>query len=136
MIKKIGGVAIATGSIAVMAEFYKSVGLEVQSVETDKDQKVKVATMKVGESQIQLFEPVDDTSPVARFIEQNGEGVHHICLEVEDLQGQLDSLKEKNVKLIDSKPRVGLGGRLSAYIDPESTGGVLVELVEQPVEQE
>jgi methylmalonyl-CoA/ethylmalonyl-CoA epimerase len=136
MIKRISGVAIATESIAVMAEFYKSIGLEVASVETLKDRKIKVAAMKMGETTIQLIEPTDDSSPLIRFLEEKGEGIHHITLEVDDIAGQLEHLKELNVALIDEKPRAGAQGSLVAFIGPESTGGVLIELCEVGAEEE
>jgi methylmalonyl-CoA/ethylmalonyl-CoA epimerase len=134
MIKRISGVAIATESIAVMAEFYKSMGLEVHSVEVLKDQKIKIAAMKIGETTIQLVEPTDETSPLVRFIKEKGEGIHHITLEVDDIAGQLANLKDRNVSLIDEEPRVGLSGNLLAFIGPESAGGVLIELCEVTAE--
>ena len=133
MIKKISHVGIATRSIAVLSEFYKTLGLEIESTEIVEDQKVQVALMKVGESSIELIEATEEDSVVARFIEKRGEGIHHIAIEVDNLQDHLDRLKEKSVKLIDKSQRRGAQGRLIAFIHPESTGGVLVEL-SQPVE--
>ena len=133
MIKKISHVGIATHSIAVLSEFYKTLGLEVESTEIVEDQKVQVALMKVGESSIELIEATEEDSVVARFLEKRGGGIHHIAIEVDNLQDHLDRLKEKNVKLIDRNPRLGAQGRLIAFIHPESTGGVLIEL-SQPVE--
>lgn len=128
MIKRISHVAIATRSIAVMAEFYKMIGLEVSTREVIRDQKAKVAIMKVGDSAVELIEATEEGSPISRFIEKNGEGVHHISFEVDNLREQLDFLKEKNVKLVDEKPRKGAEGNLIAFVHPHSTGGVLVEL--------
>jgi len=133
MIRKISHVGIATHSIAVLSEFYKTLGLEIESTEIVEDQKVQVALMKVGESSIELIEATEEDSVVARFLEKRGEGIHHIAIEVENLQDHLDRLKEKNVKLIDKSPRLGAQGRLIAFIHPDSTGGVLVEL-SQPIE--
>ncbi len=133
MIRKISHVGIATHSIAVLSEFYKTLGLEIESTEIVEDQKVQVALIKVGESSIELIEATEEDSVVARFLEKRGEGIHHIAIEVENLQDHLDRLKEKNVKLIDKSPRLGAQGRLIAFIHPESTGGVLVEL-SQPIE--
>ncbi|HLV02485.1 MAG TPA: methylmalonyl-CoA epimerase [Acidobacteriota bacterium] len=135
MIKRIAHVAIATQSIAVMADFYKTLGLEVDSVEVVKDQKVKVALMRVGDSAIELMEPTEENSIISRFIEKRGEGIHHICLEVDDIQQHLDVLKSKDIKLIDEKPRVGADGQLVAFVHPDSTGGVLIELC-QPSEED
>ena len=130
MIKRITHVAIATRSIAVTAEFYKTIGLAVDTLEVVSDQKVKVALMKAGDSAIELLEATEESSPISRFLKEHGEGIHHISFEVDDLQKQLDRLKEKGVKLIDEKPRKGTEGRLIAFIHPHSTGGVLVELSE------
>ena len=130
MIKRIAHVGIATRSIAVTAEFYKSLGLDVDAMEIVEDQKVKVAVMEVGDSAIELIEPIEDDSPVQRSIEARGEGIHHIAFEVEDLESQLETLKEQNITLIDEKPRPGAQGRRIAFVHPDSTGGVLVELSE------
>ncbi len=128
MIKRIAHVAIATRSIAVNAEFYKLLGLELDSIEVVPGQKVKAAVMNVGDSAVELIEPMEPDSPISQFLENRGQGLHHISLEVDDLQSALDSLKEHNIKLIDQKPRQGAEGRLIAFIHPDSTGGVLVEL--------
>lgn len=128
MVKRIAHVAIATRSIAVTSEFYKNLGLEVDSIEVVKDQKVKVALLTAGDSAIELLEPTEEGSPISDFLEERGEGIHHISFEVEDLKSELEKLKAGNVKLIDEKPRVGAGGCRIAFIHPHSTGGVLVEL--------
>lgn len=135
MIKRIAHVGIATRSIAVTAEFYKSLGLDVDAIEIVEDQKVKVAIMGVGDSAIELMEPTEDDSPVQRSIDARGEGIHHITFEVEDLEKQLGILKERNIKLIDDKPRPGAAGSMIAFVHPDSTGGVLVEL-SQPLSGE
>ena len=135
MIKRIAHVGIATQSIAVTAEFYQNLGLEVDTIEMVKDQKVKVAIMEVGDSAIELIEATEEDSPTQRFIEERGEGIHHITLEVDDLEKQLEILREKNIKLIDDKPRRGAEDSLIAFIHPDSTGGVLIEL-SQPAPEE
>lgn len=135
MIKRIAHVGIATRSIAVTAEFYKSLGLDVDAIEIVEDQKVKVAIMGVGDSAIELMEPTEADSPVQRSIDARGEGIHHITFEVEDLEKQLGILKERNIKLIDDKPRPGAAGNMIAFVHPDSTGGVLVEL-SQPLSGE
>ncbi len=132
MVKRIAHVAIATRSIAVTAEFYKLLGLELDGMEVIHDQKVKIAVMNAGDSAIELVEPVESDSPISRFLEKRGEGLHHISLEVDNLEERLQHLKENNIKLIDEKPREGGQGRLIAFIHPDSTGGVLVELSQAP----
>lgn len=136
MVKRITHVAIATRSIAVMTEFYKTIGLEIDALELVKSDKVKVAIMKVGDSAIELIEPTEEDSPLSRFIEKRGEGIHHIALEVDDLQEHLDLLKKKNVKLLDEKPRPGAQGQQIVFVHPHSTGGVLVELSQPSPEGE
>lgn len=135
MIKRIAHVGIATHSIAESMEFYKYLGLEVDSIEIIRDQKVKMASMKVGNSAIELIEAIEEDSPVERFIETFGGGIHHITFEVDDLRKQLKFLKDKNIRLIDEKPRRGAGGSLIAFIHPRSTGGVLVELAQIETEE-
>lgn len=136
MMKRIVHIGIATRSIAVLTEFYKTLGLEVDTIEVVKEQKVKIAIMKVGDSAVELIEATEKDSPITRFIEKRGEGIHHISFEVDDIQQMLDLLKEKNVKLLDEKPRKGAQGRLIAFIHPHSTGGVLVELSQPAPEEE
>ena len=128
MIKKIAHVGIATQSIAATREFYKYLGLEFDSVEVVEDQKVKVAILEVGDSAIELIEATQEDSLIKRFIDKRGAGLHHITLEVDNLEEQLAFLREKNVKLIDEKPRQGAEGSLIAFVHPDSTGGVLIEL--------
>ena len=135
MVKRIAHVGIATRSITMTAEFYNILGLEVDTIEIVEDQKVKVAVMGVGDSAIELIEPTEDDSPVHRSIEARGEGIHHITFEVEELEKQLGILKERNIKLIDEKPRPGAEGGKVAFVHPDSTGGVLVEL-SQPLSGE
>ncbi len=130
MIRRIAHIAIATDSIAVTSQFYKSLGLELDRVEVVSDQKVKIAVMRIGDSAIEFIEPADSDSPIGSFLSKRGNGLHHISLEVDDLASHLEDLKAQNVRLIDEHPRVGAGGRLIAFIHPDSTGGVLIELTE------
>lgn len=128
MIKRIAHVGVATQSIAVAGEFYNHLGLEFSSVETVEDQKVKVAILEVGDSAIELIEATQEDSLIKRFIDRRGAGLHHMTLEVDNLEEQLAFLREKSIKLIDEKPRQGAGGSLIAFVHPDSTGGVLIEL--------
>ena len=104
-------------------------GLDPSEVEDVADQGVRAALLKVGGSQVELIQPLDTESGVAKFIERRGPGLHHVCFEVDGLQGALDRLDEEQVQLIDRKPRQGLAGMI-AFLHPRSTGGTLIELVE------
>ena len=98
------------------------------------DQKVKVAMFQPAEnseaSRIELVAPTSESSPIARFIDQRGEGLHHICIYVDDLESKLEALKNEGVKLIDKTPRIGAEGNKIAFVHPASTGNVLIELEE------
>ena len=104
MIRRIAHIAIATDSIAVTSQFYKSLGRELDRVEVVSDQKVKVAVMKIGDSAIEFIEPTDSDSPISSFLSRRGNGLHHISLEVDDLASRLEDLKARNVRLIDEQP--------------------------------
>jgi methylmalonyl-CoA epimerase len=99
-------------------------------VEHVPDQGVDVAFLPSGESEIELLEPCDEESGVARFMQKRGPGMHHICFEVEDIEYVLDRLRQANVPLINEEPTYGTGGKKIAFIHPKGTGGVLVELYE------
>jgi methylmalonyl-CoA/ethylmalonyl-CoA epimerase len=129
---KIDHLGIAVRSIGEAVGFYRdALGLELEATETVKDQGVRVALLGVGESRIELLEPVSDDSPVGRFIAKRGEGLHHICYEVPDLASKLDDLKAHGVRVLDGYPRRGAEGKLVAFLHPASASGVLVELVEK-----
>ena len=87
--------------------------------------------MRIGDSAIEFIEPTESDSPISTFLSRRGNGLHHISLEVNDLAARLEDLKARNVRLIDEQPRVGADGRLIAFIHPDSTGGVLIELTEE-----
>ena len=111
--------------------FYGAVfGLGDARIEEIADQGVRAAIVSVGGSQLELIEPTDPSGAIARFIDRRGEGLHHICFEVEDLQGALDRLDASGVELINKSPREGLAGMI-AFIHPRATGGALVELVDE-----
>lgn len=128
MIKRIAHVGIATQSIAAASEFYTCLGLELNRVEVVEDQKVKVAILEVGDSAIELIEATQEDSLIKRFMDKRGPGLHHMTLEVDNLEEQLAFLREKGIRLIDEKPRQGAEGSLIAFVHPDSTGGVLIEL--------
>ena len=134
MIKRIAHVGIATQSIAAAGEFYSCLGLELNRVEVVEDQKVKVAILEVGDSAIELIEATQEDSLIKRFMDKRGPGLHHMTLEVDNLEEQLAFLREKGIRLIDEKPRQGAEGSLIAFVHPDSTGGVLIELSQPALE--
>lgn len=99
--------------------------IQIEDVPADG---VKIAFIEIGESKIELLEPLNSMSPVAKFLEKRGEGMHHIAIEVDNMEEKIILLKKNGVRLIDENPRRGSGGLLVAFIHPESTGGVLIEL--------
>lgn len=126
-------IGIAVESLEEAIPFYeKTFGLKCYSVEEVKDQKVKTAFFKVGQTKIELLESTAPDGPIGKFMEKKGQGVHHIAFAVNDLQHQLDELETKEVKLIDKTPRKGAEGLNIAFLHPKSTFGVLTELCEQP----
>jgi methylmalonyl-CoA/ethylmalonyl-CoA epimerase len=110
----------------------ETLGLEVDSTEKIDEQGVSVAMLPIGETHIELLEPLAPDSPVGKFLEKRGPGLHHIAVRVNDIRGTLAQLKNKGARLIDETPRVGAGGCLVAFIHPSSVNGVLLELVQHP----
>lgn len=128
--KSINHVCIAVGNIVESLKLYvKLFGIPLPKIETISDQKVKATMIKLGNSSLEFIEPIDNDSGVAKFIRNKGEGIHHICFEVENIQKSIKQLQNAEVKLIDTQPRQGLEGMI-AFIHPKSTGNVLVELIE------
>jgi methylmalonyl-CoA/ethylmalonyl-CoA epimerase len=130
-ITRIDHVAIAVPDIDDALGFFRdALGLEVTHTDLEEGQGVVVAFMPVGDSEIELIEPVESDSGVARYLQKRGPGMHHICVEVDDLDAALTRLNARDVRLIDEKPYIGTGGRRIAFIHPKSAYGVLVELYE------
>ena len=133
MIQKIHHIGIAVHSLDEALRFYsETLGLAVHKQAIVKQQGVKAALLTIGESEIELLEPLGPDTPVGRFLERRGEGIHHICLQTDDIDKELADLKAKGVELIDQEPRQGLVGRI-CFLHPRATKGVLVELA-QPLE--
>ena len=131
MILKINHIAIAVSDLEEAAgHFGSAIGLTEVHREEVAEQKVKTASFQVGQSTIELVSPTVEASPIGKFIEAKGEGIHHIALEVEDIESALKSLKDRGVRLVDEKPRIGAGGHKIAFLHPKSNRGVLIELVE------
>lgn len=128
---KIEHIGIATRALDEALLFWRdALGLEVTETEEVAEQKVRVAMLPLGESRVELLEPTSADSPVAKFIEKRGAGIHHIAVRVEDIRESLARLKEQGIRLIDETPRIGAGGCLVAFVHPSSANGVLLELVE------
>jgi methylmalonyl-CoA/ethylmalonyl-CoA epimerase len=131
-ILKIDHLGIAVNSIEQGRTFWSDIlGLHYEGSETVAEQKVTTAFFPVGESEVELLESVTPDGPVAKFIEKKGEGIQHVAFCVENIDEALAELKEKGVKLIDEKPRIGAGGAKIAFLHPKATGGVLVELCQR-----
>ncbi|MBM3134406.1 MAG: methylmalonyl-CoA epimerase [Chloroflexi bacterium] len=132
MIKKIDHIGIAVKSIeAALPAYTQGLGLVVRHVQDVPDQQVRIAFLPAGETDIELVEPTSETSGVARFLENRGEGIHHLCLEVDDIAAALAQLAAQGMALIDKKPRQGAEG-LIAFVHPKALHGVLIELVQKP----
>ena len=131
---KVSHLGVAVSTIDEALNFWRDgLGLELQGIEIVAEQGVRVALLPIGESRIELLEAIGPETPVGRFLARRGPGIHHVCVEVEDISAQLAQLRARGVRLIDEQPRPGAGGHLVAFIHPASTGGVLVELTEKSV---
>jgi methylmalonyl-CoA/ethylmalonyl-CoA epimerase len=128
---KIDHIGIATRELQDgLAVWRDALGLKVDATEEVAEQGVRVAMLQIGETHVELLEPLRPDSPVARFLEKRGPGIHHIAVEVKDIRASLADLKSKGARLVDETPRVGAGGCLVAFVHPASTNGVLLELVQ------
>ena len=121
---------VAVKSLEQAKQFYRKLGAEVHGEEVVLQEKVKVAMVPMGESRIELLEATSDDSTIAKFIAKRGEGLHHVCLQVEDLAGTVERLKTDGVRLVNDQIQVGAGGHLYVFVHPSATGGVLLELCE------
>ena len=131
MITKINHIGIAVSSLNDHIPFYRDVlQLEFRSMEEVPDQKVKVAMFLVGEVQIELLEPTSPESPIAKFIEKKGEGIHHIAYQSDDIKADIREIVSKNIRMIDEKPRSGAHNSQIAFLHPKSSGRVLTEICE------
>ncbi len=132
MLKKIDHIGIAVNSIEECRQFYEDVlGLKVTAVEKVAEQKAKVAFLPLGESKLELLETTNQGGAIAKFIAARGQGVHHIAIQVDNIEEELADLKKKGVHLIDEKPRHGAGGAKIAFIHPKESYGTLIELCEK-----
>ncbi len=128
-IKKIDHIGIAVKNIDDVIGFYsEALGLENLGSEVVEDQGVRVVFLTIGESRFELLEPTNADSPVAKFIARRGEGIHHLCLEVEDINETLREMKQRGLQLIDAEPRMGAHNKQIAFVHPKASSGVLIEL--------
>src|SRR3954453_5550281 len=117
-------IGVATDGIDAAASFYRdSLGLEVAEIEEVANQKVRVAMLPLGESRIELLEPTSEDSPISKFLEKRGGGIHHIAVEVDDIESALERLKSQGMRLIDETPRIGAEGCRVAFVHPSASNG-------------
>jgi methylmalonyl-CoA epimerase len=129
MLKKIDHIGIATKSIQEAIPFWTTgMGLKNVHEEIVADQKVRTVFLPVADVNIELLEGTDPESAISRFVEKRGEGMHHICFEVDDIHSAISQLKSQGFTMIDQEPRKGAHGKLVAFVHPKSSGGVLIEL--------
>jgi methylmalonyl-CoA epimerase len=136
MIKRIDHIGIAVKNIDEALKVYSgALGLQLTQTDKEEGQKSIVAFLPAGESEVELVEPIGEDGPVARFLQKRGEGIHHICFEVDDIQATLAQLKAQGVQLIDQEPYIGTGGKKIAFIHPKGAHGVLIELYQMVPEE-
>lgn len=129
MLNRINHVGIAVNSLAEAIPFYQhQLGMTFKGIEEVGEQMVKVAFFQIGESKIELLEPTSTESPIAKFLEKNGPGIHHLAYEVEDIEAAISKLELEGVRMVDRAPRSGAHGAQIAFVHPKSSGGVLTEL--------
>lgn len=130
LLNKINHIGVAVKSIEAALPFYKAMGADVNHIEEVPSQKVKTAFIQVGETTIELVEATSPESPIAKYLEKNREGLHHICFEVEDIEACLAELKKAEIPLIDQEPKAGAHNMLVAFVHPKGNNGVLTELAQ------
>ncbi|WP_069650618.1 methylmalonyl-CoA epimerase [Caloranaerobacter ferrireducens] len=132
MVKKVDHIGIAVKNLEETLKFYQEVlGLKLDGIEIVEEQKVKVAFLPIGDTEIELLESTDKEGPIARYIEKKGEGIQHIAYRVDDIEKAIEEMKSKGIRMIDEKPRYGAGGAKIAFLHPKSTYGVLIELCQR-----
>ncbi|MBX2841097.1 MAG: methylmalonyl-CoA epimerase [Flammeovirgaceae bacterium] len=129
-------IGIAVKDLEASIKYYEdTLGMKCYAIEEVKDQKVKTAFFKVGQTKIELLESTDPSGPIGKFIEKKGEGMHHMAFAVNNIEEKLQTVKERGVRLINETPRKGAEGLQIAFLHPKSTNGVLTELCEKKEEQ-
>ncbi len=130
MIRRVNHIGIAVRSLQERVPLYRAMGLEPSGGEEIISEMVRVAFFPAGETRIELLEPTTPESPIARFLAKRGEGLHHICLEVDDIRATMAELSAQGFRLLSEEPKAGAHGSQVCFIHPASVGGVLVELCE------
>lgn len=132
MITGLDHIGIAVNKIDDVLPIYEQLlGLKLENLKEARQHRIKAAFLAVGETNVELIEPLDKESPVSKFLEKRGQGIHHIAFKVDNIEKMLEQLKGKGVILIDEKPRMGIEGGKIAFLHPKSTGSVLIELCER-----
>ena len=130
---KVDHLGIAVKSISAARKFYEQLGMHVISEEVVEHEKVRAAMVPVGDTRFELLESTADDSAISRFIAKRGEGLHHVAVHVNDISATLEDLKRRGVRLISEEIKVGAGGHLYIFVHPSATGGVLLELCQDPI---
>lgn len=133
--KQIDHIAVAVENLEESLRFYQdALGLKCLGIEVVEEQGVRVAKLDAGNTHIELLEPLGPDTPVGRYLASRGQGLHHICFRVDDIQSELACLMDKQTRLIDQTPKIGAGGAQIAFVHPKATGGVLMELSQRSSE--
>lgn len=131
-LKNVDHIGIAVNSIDEALKFWEAaLGVKCHGIEEVAEQKVKTAFLPIDDTEIELLEGTAEDSPVCKYIAKNGQGIQHLAIRVKDIEASLAELKEKGVRLIDEKPRIGAGGAKIAFVHPKASGGVLLELCQR-----
>lgn len=132
-IKRINHIAVLVDDLETTLEFWQdALGMELTEIQEVPGEQAKIAFLPTGDSEIELVKPTTNDSGLARYLEKRGPGMHHICLEVDDIDGMLARLKQKGIQLINEEAKTGSDGRRYAFIHPKSAHGVMVELYQLP----
>ena len=130
---KVDHLGIAVKSIAETRKFYEQLGMHVISEELVEDERVRAAMVPVGDTRFELLEGTSNDSPITKFIAKRGEGLHHVAVHVNDISATFEELKRRGVRLISDEIKIGAGGHLYIFVHPSATGGVLLELCQDPI---
>lgn len=132
MVQKVDYIGIAVKNLDEALKFYEDVlGLKCAGSEVVEEQKVKVAFLPIGDTEVELLESTEEDGPIAKYVEKKGEGIQHIAYRVANIEEAIEEMKSKGIRMIDEKPRYGAGGAKIAFLHPKSTYGVLIELCER-----